>query len=173
MLDLDAIAKHYQTLTDGELLNLQAEGGFADEALPVLRDELARRKLTKADLTQHIKSVADIRLADEAKEKGLGGRGPGLMFFGRRYLNADDKAANIQIQTKFFSLGGFPLIPLASYRLKCKGGEGKWFDWSTNRQVLNRVPLDWPQVIVVWTKAVLAVVGFLALAIGYERLMHR
>jgi hypothetical protein len=161
MLDLDAIAKHYQTLTDGELLNLQAEGGFADEALPVLRDELARRKLTKADLTQHIKSVADIR------------RGPGLMFFGRRYLNADDKAANIQIQTKFFSLGGFPLIPLASYRLKCKGGEGKWFDWSTNRQVLNRVPLDWPQVIVVWTKAVLAVVGFLALAIGYERLMHR
>jgi hypothetical protein len=173
MLDLDALKKHYQTLSDAELLNLRSEGGFADEALPVLSNEMARRHLSKADIAHHITSSAHNKLTDEAKEKGMGGRGPGLLFFGRRYLSDADKDANIQVRTKFFTLGGLPLIPIASYRFKCKGGRAGCLDSSSNRQVLERIPLDWSQVFITWAKTVLAMIGLLALIVGYEKFIHK
>jgi hypothetical protein len=36
VFDLSALAKHYETLTDAELLRLRSEGGLTDEAKPVL-----------------------------------------------------------------------------------------------------------------------------------------
>jgi hypothetical protein len=33
MLDTNALAKYYETLTDAQLLNLKSEGGLNDEAL--------------------------------------------------------------------------------------------------------------------------------------------
>ena len=35
VFDLSALAKHYETLTDAELLRLRSEGGLTDEAKPV------------------------------------------------------------------------------------------------------------------------------------------
>jgi hypothetical protein len=138
---LSALAKHYETLTDAELLRLRSEGGLTDEAKPVLANEIRRRNLKETVLNRH-KVYKRILLREEAKEKGFGGRGPSLLFFGRHFLNQADKEANIQIRTKWFTWGKIPLIPLASYRFKCTGNPNKWLHWDTEQRVINRVPLN-------------------------------
>ncbi len=46
------LEKHYENLSDLELLELRTEGGFAPEAEQVLDKELARRGLTPGDAKQ-------------------------------------------------------------------------------------------------------------------------
>jgi hypothetical protein len=143
MPDTIALAKSYETLADSALLNLASEGGLTEEAQQVLAKELARRNLGDGDLTRFVAQSERMKLHEEAKEKGFRGRGPGLLFFGRRFLSDADKEANIQVRTKFFALGGIPLIPIASYRFKCTGHRPRWFDFDDrNQQVINRVPLN-------------------------------
>ena len=146
MLDTDALAKHYKYLTDGELLSLRSEGGLSEEAVPVLADELKRRNLKDGDRRRY--AVPErIKLREEVREKGFRFRGPGLLFFRRTYLNETDKEANIQVRTKWFALGGIPLLPIASYRFKCTGDRGKWFEDDTGQRVVDRIPLNWKQVL--------------------------
>lgn len=166
MFDPSALAKHYETLTDAELLILRSEGGLTDEAEPVLANEIRRRNLKETVLKRH-KVHQRILLRDEAKEKGFGGRGPSLQFFGRHFLNQADKEANIQIRTKWFVLGGIPLIPLASYRFKCTGDPNKWFHWDTEQRVINRVPLNWTQVFLTWMKTAIVIIGAGLVLAGY------
>ncbi len=126
MPDAGALEKYYETLTDAQLLNLRTEGGFTEQAEQVLADELKRRNLRASDVKRY--AVPErIKLCEEVQEKGFAGRGPTLRFFGRRYLNEADKTANIQLRTKWFALGGIPIVPLASYRFKCTGTPSKWF----------------------------------------------
>lgn len=49
----EALAKHYATLSDTELLKLAAEGGLTADAEHVLQKELARRNLTLDDAKRH------------------------------------------------------------------------------------------------------------------------
>lgn len=90
MLDLSALAKHYETLTDAELLTLRSEGGLTDDAEPVLAKEIKRRNL-KETVLKRDKVHKRILLREEAKEWDFGGKGPSLLFFGRHFLNQSDK----------------------------------------------------------------------------------
>jgi hypothetical protein len=166
MPDTNALQKYYQTLTDDELLNLKKDGGFTEEAGKVLGNELARRKLATADLKRYVAETERSKLREEVEERGGGYRFPGLQFFGRRYLNEADKEANIQIRTKWFTMSGIPLIPLASYRFKCRANPGKWFLTNTQQEVINRVPLDWIQVFITWGKTATLVLGGFLLVVG-------
>lgn len=155
------LAKYYETLTDAELLNLKSEGGFTDEAEQVLAKELKRRNLKAGDLKRYVVPER-IRLCEEAKEKGFAGRGPALLFFGRRYLNEADKRANIQLRTKWFALGGIPLVPIASYRFKYTSDPGRWHLDEPEQRVIDRVPLNWTQVFLTWMKtAIFMLIVFL------------
>jgi len=166
MPDASALEKYYETLTDAQLLNLRSEGGFTEQAEQVLADELKRRNLRASDVKQY--AVPErIKLREEAQEKGFAGRGPALRFFGRRYLNEADKTANIQLRTKWFALGGIPIVPLASYRFKCTGTPSKWFGGDTEQRVINRVPLNWPQVFLTWAKTAIFILLFFLLAAGF------
>lgn len=80
MLDINALAKYYETLTDAELLNLKSEGGLIDEALPVLTTELHHRNLKESDLKRYVVPER-IKLREETTEKGFRSRGPGLILF--------------------------------------------------------------------------------------------
>lgn len=167
-------AKYYETLTDDSLLNLAREGGFTEEARQALSRELERRRLSDSDLKRFVGRNDRINLREEAKEKGFRGRGPGLLFFGRRFLNEADKKANIQVRTKFFALGGIPLIPVASYRFKCTGRRGRWFSpYEGNQRVINRVPLNWTQVFLTWIKTTIIFVAVLLLVVGVHEAVIR
>jgi hypothetical protein len=167
MPDADALAKYYETLTDVQLLNLRAEDGFTEQAEQVLAEELKRRNLKASDVKRNMAHKNRINLRDEAKEKGVAGRGPALLFFGNRYLNEADKTANIRLRTKWFALGGMPIVPLASYRFKCKGTPGKWLWGDAEQRVIERVPLNWPQVFLTWAKTALCILLVFLLAVGF------
>jgi len=167
MPNADALAKYYETLNDAQLLNLRAEDGFTEQAEQVLVEELKRRDLKASDVKRNTAYKNHINLRDEAKEKGVSDRGPALLFFGNRYLNEADKTANIRLRTKWFALGGIPIVPLASYRFKCKGTPGKWFWGDTEQRVIDRVPLNWPQVSLTWAKTALCILLILLLAVGF------
>jgi hypothetical protein len=166
MPNANALQKYYQTLTDHELLNLKSEGGFTEEAEQVLGNELARRKLASADLKRYVAETKRNNLREEVEERGGGYRELGLQFFGRRYLNEADKEANIQIRTKWFTISGIPLIPIASYRFKCTSNPGKWFEKNTQQNVIERVPLNWIQVFITWGKTATLVIGGFLLVVG-------
>jgi hypothetical protein len=167
MPDAHALTKYYETLTDAQLLNLRAEDGFTEQAEQVLAEELKRRNLYASDVKRNTAHKNRINLRDEAREKGVRGRGPALLFFGNRCLNEADETANIRLRTKWFALGGMPIVPLASYRFKCKGTPGKWFWGDTEQRVIDRVPLNWPQVFLTWAKTALVVLLVVLLFVGF------
>lgn len=169
MPDTIALAKHYETLTDDALLKLAHESGFTEEAQQVLTKELGRRNLGDDDLKHYVAQGERSKLREEAKEKGGIGRGLGLRFFGRRFLNEADKEANIQVRTKFFALGAIPLIPVASYRFQCTGHRGRWLTDDTHQRVINRVPLNWTQVFLTWIKTALIIVAIALLIVGIAK----
>ena len=153
MLDTIALAKYYETLTDSALLNLAREGGFTEEAQQVMAQELRRRNLNDDDLKRYVARGEQIKLREEAEERGATtGRGPGFLLFGRRFLNDSDKEAKIQLRTKFFAVGGIPLIPIASYRFKYTGHREQG-------RVIDRVPLNWAQVFITWGKTAMLLIG--------------
>jgi len=143
-------AATYQHMSDGQLLEMANEGGLIPEAQQALSDELHRRKLKKTDLPRYIQSPRE-RLHQETNEKRVR-RGTGLIFFGRRYLTQVDREANIQLRTKWLAFAYLPLVPLASYRFKCRHEGSKWFGW-TEQNPISRVPLNWDQVALTWLKA--------------------
>lgn len=173
MPDANALEKYYKTLTDQQLLNLKREGGFTDEAEQVLGNELRRRNLTPGDLERYIVESEHSKLHEEVKERGDGYRSIGLQFFGRNYINEADKEANIQLRTKWFTMSGIPLIPIASYRFKCTGSPGKLFTANTQQEVLNRVPLNWTQVCMTWVKTATILVGAVLLIAGIYWCLHQ
>jgi hypothetical protein len=166
MPDADVLAKYYETLTDAQLLDLRAEDGFTEQAEQVLAEELKRRNLKVSDVKRNTVHKNRINLRDEAQEKGFAGKGPALLFFGNRFLNEADKTANIRLRSKWFALGGIPIVPLASYRFKCKGTPGKWFLGDTEQRVIDRVPLNWPQVFLTWAKTALFILLVFLLLVG-------
>src|ERR1035438_8425409 len=125
MPDANPLDEYYKTLTDQELLNRAREVGFTDEAERVQRKELASRNLGHRDVKRYIALSERGKLRDEVIERGGGYRRLGLQFFGGTYLNEADKKANIQVRTKWFTISGVPLIPIASFRSKCKGDSSK------------------------------------------------
>ncbi|HEV2326609.1 MAG TPA: hypothetical protein VGS10_21900 [Terracidiphilus sp.] len=161
MPDTIALAKYYETLTNAELLNLKREGGFTEEAECVLAQELRRRKLDASDLKRNEVQRERIRLREETTEKGTRGWGPGLLFFGGRYPSEEDRKANIQVRTKWFALGGIPLVPVASYRFHFGNDARGWSSGNGKQRVIDRVPLDWTQVLLTWLKTA----AFLALVV--------
>ena len=157
-------AKTYASMLDGQLLQAANEGGLVDEAKQALAEELRRRGLKKSDLIHH-KESPRARLRKEAAEREFslsGYGGTGVLFFGRHYLNPMDKEANIQLRTKWIALCWLPLIPLASYRFKCKRQGWKFCYW-TDQLVLNQVPFNWDQVLLTWLKATPVYLSILAL----------
>ena len=160
MPDTNALDNYYKTLTDQELLNRGSQDGFTEEAEQVLRRELARRNLGSADIKRFIAASEHSKLRDEVTERGGGYRSLGLQLFGKSYLNDTDKKANIQVRTKWFTMSGIPLIPIASYRFKCTGSPGK-------QKVLDRVPLDWAHVFLTWIKAAILLIGAVLLVVGF------
>jgi hypothetical protein len=167
MIRPNAIANYYETLTDVELLNLKSEGGFTEEAELVLADGLRRRNLDTGDLKRHEAERERIKLREETTEKGFRGRGPGLLFFGKRYLNEEDRKANIHVRTKWFALGGMPVVPIASYRFQGRNSVGKVSYGDGKQRVISRVPLNWTQVFLTWLKMAVVLVLLILLAAGF------
>jgi hypothetical protein len=173
MSDTNAVEEYYKGLTDRELLNRARESGFTHEAEKVLHAELERRKLAPRDVKHFAAEIERNDLRDEVTERGGGYRRPGIQFFGRGYLNVADKNANIQVRTKWFTMGGMPLIPIASYRFKCTSGSGERSEAHARQEVIGRVPLNWVQVFMTSIQTLAIIVGVGLLIVGVSWFLDR
>ena len=153
-------AETYKTFSDGQLENLAAGDGFTEEALQALHQELAHRGLTPAKLLKNKKHGARLTLRDQARERSL--RGTGLLFYGRRYQSETDRAANIQVRTKWITFAYIPLIPLATYRFKCSEQQSRFFGKDYEEKVLERVPLNSRQVGTTYLRAFVVIASLIS-----------
>jgi len=161
-------AATYRNMHDGQLLQRANEDGLVDEAKQALAEELSRRNLKPSDLADYKLTPAEL-LLDEVRPKGY--RGTGVFLYGRGYLNASDKQQNIHLRTKFVAFAFFPLFPIASYRFQYTRTANRWRPWRNRQQVLEKVPVNWRQVIATWIKAILFLAA--AIAITVFSILHR
>jgi len=173
MSDGNAFEGYYRNLTDEELLNRGGEDGFTEEAAQALHQELVRRHLKLEDVKRYAAALKRNKFRDEVVERGGGYRSLGLQFFGKSYLNESDRSASIQIRTKWFTMSGIPLIPIASYRFKCANHPGKFSRIEAQQRVINRVPLNWAQVFVTWMRTLLLFTGAGLLIVGVAWYLDR
>jgi len=173
MSDTNALEEYYKALTDHELLNRARENGYTHEAEQVLHAELARRKLAPREVKHFAAEIERNDLRDEVTERGGGYRRPGIQFFGGSYLNESDRNANIQVMTKWFTISGIPLIPIASYRFKGAGGLVDRTRNHSRQEVIGRVPLYWPQVCVTAVKTAAIIICVFTLIVGVSWFLNR
>jgi hypothetical protein len=170
MPDSTELQKYYETLTDQQLLKLRSEGGFTAKAELELSNELAARHLGSHDVKRFVAATERGQLREEVVERGGGYRSPGIQFFGKYFLNSNDREANIQVRTKWFTISGIPLIPLASYRFKANPSSGSSISPNMHGCVINRVPICWPQVFITYAKTGAVIIGVGLLVVGLSEL---
>jgi hypothetical protein len=163
-------AAEYRAKTDEQLLQIAGEGDLLDEARLALHSEMQTRKLTPEMVKDYRAETQRYELAQRAEDPNVSRSllGMGFSLFGRAYLSEEDRAHGIQVRTKWFTLRGLPVIPIASYRYSCHDVTTGLIHWKEEK-VIDRVGLNWRQVGLTWLKttglfvfAALLFIAFLA-----------
>jgi hypothetical protein len=154
----------YQHMTDGQLLQIASEGGLTDQAQLPLRAEMAARKLTTNALDAYRKDQQQIRTEQEQERN----RSTFFDLFGRSFLSEEDRAQGIEVRTKWFASRGVPIFPVASYRYRCKRRTIGKATVILHEELIDRIPLYWPQVLLTWAKTIAGVAVMLAAFIFYD-----
>ena len=159
--------REYETKTDDELLRLAIDPSqLTYEANFALSTELLKRRLNPEDI-QRLKEREEIQKKKDERNVGqlwvIHNFGLGKRRFGKAdYKYYESRKLEEFTTTIFFLIFWFPLIPLGTYRIMRK----KSF-FSTRFGVIEKLPLNWPQVLKVWAVALLAI---LALVLVFNRI---
>jgi len=171
-MEIQDLAKQYQSMTDEELLRLElASEELTPEATVALRGELAKRQINGTDRLSAFRKEETHRQTEQASD-------PGRLFsiysigrsrFGKgRYDYNSETGMERFTTTVFIVVFYFPLIPTGTYLAERKRGF-----FSNPITFLERLPLDWEQVLKVW---VVAAGSLLALIWAFKllpRLLYR
>ena len=148
------LAGHYQSRTDEELLRLALDPEeLTAEANAALNGELARRRINNAE------RLSAFREQEEQRKEELR-RNPGSLFvvhpygIGRKRFGKADRIYNQETGTErfkttiFIVLFWLPLIPTGTFLVERERGY-----LPTQMTVLEKLALDWEQVLKVWVTA--------------------
>jgi hypothetical protein len=145
----------YGAKTDDELLRLALEAGcLTPEAGLALSGELRKRQLdSPARLTEFSKEQSYYKHLDDIDihltSSLLHTRGIGKRAYGR--FNVEIRGTSEEYDTTVFAVVFFfPLVPMGTYRFSREQGLKQF-------KVLDKKLLNWPQVALVWLKALLVV----------------
>ncbi|HEY1501151.1 MAG TPA: hypothetical protein VGF88_16375 [Acidobacteriaceae bacterium] len=146
------VTREYASRSDDGLLRLAlVEDQLTQESRAALSAELEYRRLRSDDRLRALRSEEDPATSYCRKQ-------PGAMFFiphlgiGRRHFcqshYADDRATGTEEfdATVFLLLFWLPLIPIGTWRMRRKAGV-----FPAQCEGVDRLPLDWHQVRVVWS----------------------
>jgi hypothetical protein len=159
-------ATEYRGMTDEQLLGIAGEGELVDEAQQALQIEMKNRKLTPEMVQSYHAETQRYLLAQKAEIKSELFSFSLFRLYGRAYLSEEDKAQGIQVRTKWLTLRGLPIIPVASYRYSCKDLTTGQIQWREEK-VIDQIPLNWNQAIRTWVKSTGLFVLVIALTIIY------
>ncbi|HEX4309843.1 MAG TPA: hypothetical protein VHZ25_07430 [Acidobacteriaceae bacterium] len=148
------LAREYGSRSDNDLLRLiRIEDQLTPESRAALHAELEQRGL-RADRNHSTPENTDQALAAYCRTQ------PGAMFFvphmgiGRSYFwkshSTVDRSTGMEVfeATVFLVLFWVPLIPLGTWRMRRKAGV-----FPARCEGVDRLPLDWHQIRVVWSVA--------------------
>jgi hypothetical protein len=153
-VEIQDLAGQYQSRTDEELLRLALDPEqLTPEANAVLNDELARRRINSAERLSAFREQEEQRKEEQR-------RNPGKLFvihpygIGRKRFGRANRICNPETGTERFKTTVFvvlfwlPLIPTGTYLVERKSG------FLPNQMtVLEKLALDWEQVLKVWVVA--------------------
>jgi len=153
-VEIRDFAEEYKGKTDEELLRLSLDAEhLTPEADAALNGELARRHINK---TERLKAFR----GEEEQRKEEQNRDPGSMFIihaygiGRKRFGKAEHIYNPETGMERFKTTVFvvffwlPLVPTGTFLV-----ERKREFLSNQMTVLERLPLDWEQVLKVWVVA--------------------
>jgi len=160
-VEIQYLAEEYRGKTDEELLRLALDPEqLTPETNVVLHDELARRRINNAEGLSAFRKEEEQRKEEQRKNIGslfvFHPYGIGRKRFGKagRIYNPETGMERFKT-TVFVVLFWLPLIPTGTFLI-----ERKRAFLSNQMKVLEKLPLDWEQVLTVWviTSAILLVV---------------
>jgi hypothetical protein len=162
----DDLAQQYDGMSDEELLRLSLNPEqLTPDASTVLKDVLTRRRLNSVERLQAFCHQEDERKEEQRKETGklflLHPWGIGRARFGKAESTYDSQTQVERFKTTVFVLIlWLPLIPTGTFLV-----ERKRSFLPNDMTVLERLPLDWEQVMRVW---VVTAGSLLALIWGWK-----
>jgi hypothetical protein len=153
-MNLEELADGYRAKSDEELLRLALNSEqLTPEANIALTDELAKRRIGDRKHLDAAREAERESKAENDRDIGTLGLvhlfGVGRLRFGRAGRSYDPSSGMERFKTTvFIVLLFFPLIPTGTYLVERKRGF-----LSNQMTVLERLPLNWEQVLTVWVVA--------------------
>ena len=153
-MEIQGFAEEYQSKTDDELLRLVLDSEqLTPEAGAALNDELGRRRIDKGEQLQAFIEQEEQRKKEQRRNPGnffvLHPYGVGRDRFGKAGCVYSPETRKERFRTTVFVvLLWLPLIPTGTFIV-----ERKRSFFSRQATVLERLPLDWEQVLKVWVVA--------------------
>jgi hypothetical protein len=153
-VEIQNLAEEYQRKTDEELLRLAlTPEQLTPEANATLNDELARRRINNAERLKALREEEGQRKEEQRRDPGrlfiVHAYGVGRTRFGKAERIYDPETRMERFKTTvFIVLLWFPLIPTGTFLV-----ERKRAYLSDEMTVVERLPLDWEQVLKVWVVA--------------------
>ena len=151
----DDLAQQYDGMSDEEVLRLALNPEqLTPDASTALKDVLTCRGIDSAERLQAFRHQENERKEQQRRETGtlflLHPWGIGRKRFGKAESTYDPQTEVERFKTTVFVLIlWFPLIPTGTFL-----AERKRSFLSNEMRVLERLPLDWEQVMTVWLVAV-------------------
>jgi hypothetical protein len=159
-MEIHELAREYEAKTDDELLRLAADtADLTPEANIALNFELSKRRLNRSERMESFRRDELQRKEELRKDPGKlwTFRGIGRKRFGKADYSYNSETGLGQFRTTIFVvILYFPLIPTGTFRIEKKRGS-----FSNGMTVLERLPLDWEQILKVWIVAVASVFAFI------------
>jgi hypothetical protein len=168
-MEIQDLIKEYEAKTDDELLQLALDSEqLTPEAITALNNELAKRRISGPERLNVHRLEREHSEAERKKNPGslfvFHPYGIGRKRFGKADYEYSSETGMERFRTTvFIVLFWLPLLPSGTYLVERR----KEF-LSTEMTVLERVPLDWEQVLKVW----IVVAGSLLCLIWILRLLR-
>jgi hypothetical protein len=153
-VEIQEFARQYGTKTDEELLRLALDSAdLTFEAGTALSAELSKRNLHGSERFEAFRQEELQQKRNREKDPGkfwfISGYGIGRKRFGKAdYSYSSETGIERFKTTVFVVMFWVPLVPTGSYRVE---RERAWL--SDGITVLERLPLDWEQILKVWIVA--------------------
>ena len=150
----DDLSQQYSNVCDDDLLRLALDAEeLTPDAKAALTEELARRRINGAERLQAFRGEEEERKQEHRRKTGslflLHPYGIGRTRFGKAERTYDSQSQTERFRTTVFVLFFWlPLIPTGTFLVERKGSF-----LSREMTVLERLPLDWEQVMKVWIVA--------------------
>lgn len=173
-MEMQALIEEYLAKTDEELLRLSLDSeDLTPEASTVLSNELARRDIGSTQQLEAFRREEEQSKVEQSKKPGtlflLHPYGIGRDRFGKAdYVFNSETGIERFKTTVFVVLLWLPLIPTGTYMV-----ERKRRFFSNEMPVLEKLPLDWEQVLKVWIVAAASLLVLIWLLRVMPRFMYR